>query len=363
LAETGARNTRVKATVTLSDVAAAARVSKATASNVYSRPERVRPALRERVAEAARMLGYDGPDPRGRLLSSGKVNAIGVVPPAAFGISLFFKNTWTNTFLSGIAGVCEERGVGLSLVSGRDDQVAGGLESAVVDGLILSNADQIEFITPSRRRNMPIAVFGRAPAGISSVRVADRAGARLMAEHLLALGHRRFVIGGPLNEFRAPVFHLPGRNRLLVSPLLDTDDRLAGIADAFAGVGLSLDAMPLMEACCTPVEEAAFGSGADVLLDHIGDATAVIALADSVALAVMAKARARGISVPGDLSVVGFDGIPEGASSTPPLTTMAQPIAEIGATAARLVLDGGEPRHVVLSGNLVVRGSTAKPRR
>src|SRR5262249_32260576 len=148
LADSGPRNRRAKAAVTLSDVAAAARVSKATASNFYSRPERMRPALRERVAEAARVLGYEGPDPRGRLLSSGKVNAIGVVPPSAFGISLFFRNAWTQTFLSGIAEVCEARGVGLSLVSGRSDQIAWGIESAIVDGLILSSVDQVEFVAP-----------------------------------------------------------------------------------------------------------------------------------------------------------------------------------------------------------------------
>ena len=112
----------MKKAVTLSEVAEAARVSKATVSNVFSRPERVRPALRQRVEAAAESLGYDGPDPKGRLLSSGKVNAIGVIPPAAFGISLFFKNAYVRAFLEGIAVVCEEHGVGLSLVSGRPDQ-------------------------------------------------------------------------------------------------------------------------------------------------------------------------------------------------------------------------------------------------
>ncbi|MEJ0097989.1 MAG: LacI family DNA-binding transcriptional regulator [Bauldia sp.] len=349
--------------MTLVEVARAARVSKATASNVFSRPERVRGALRERVEEAARALGYAGPDPRGRMLSSGKVNAIGVVPPAAFGISLFFRNAWVQAFLSGIAEVCEERGVGLSLVSARDDQVAWGIESAIVDGLILSSAAQAAFVPPARRRKIPIVVFGSAPDGISSVRAADRAGGRAITEHLLAQGHRRFLIGGPLYEFRPPVFHPPGRDRVLVSPLVDAPDRLAGIADALSAAGLSLDAMPLVEACGTPVEEAAFGNGAELLLDHLGDATAVIALADSLALAVMDRARRRGISVPGDISVTGFDGIAEGAATDPPLTTMAQPIAGFGATAARLLLDGGESRHVVLEGELVVRGSTGVPRR
>ena len=92
--------------VTLADVAKAARVSKATVSNVFSRPERVRVEMRERVEAAAEALGYGGPDPRGRMLSSGKVNAIGVVPPAAFGISLFFKDPYAQLFLAGVSEVC-----------------------------------------------------------------------------------------------------------------------------------------------------------------------------------------------------------------------------------------------------------------
>ena len=105
--------------VTLLDVARAANVSKTTVSNVFSWPERVRPALRERVKAAARELGYAGPDPKGRMLSSGKVKAIGVVPVGDFAIILFFTHEYDNAFLVGIAQTCEERGVGLSLVSGE----------------------------------------------------------------------------------------------------------------------------------------------------------------------------------------------------------------------------------------------------
>lgn len=349
--------------VTLSDVASAARVSKATASNVFSRPERVRDSLRQRVEQAARDLGYAGPDPKGRLLSSGKVNAIGVVPPAAFGISLFFKDPYTQLFLAGVSEVCEEYGVGLSLVSGRDDQAAWGIQTALVDGFILNSMEQANFIAPARRAHMPIVVMG--PDGgphASSVDITGEAGARQITEHLLALGHRRFVIGVPLDEFCPPVFHSPGSDRTLVAPILPAPERLAGIDSALRAAGLSLDAMPIVEACGTPEEEAAFGNGAEMLLDKLGDATAVISINDKFALSVMRCAVRRGMSIPGDLSVTGFDGVAESATSVPPLTTAVQPVKEVGATAARLLLDGGPPRHVTLPVELVVRGSTGKPR-
>jgi DNA-binding LacI/PurR family transcriptional regulator len=348
-----------KATVTLSDVATAARVSKATASNVFSRPERVRPVLRERVEEAARLLGYSGPDPKGRMLSSGKVNAIGLVPHASFGISILFKGPFARLVATGVAEVCEEHGVGLSLVSGREDQEAWGIRTALVDGFILNSAEQIAFIAPAKRKQMPVVLMyvDGGPA-VSSVRTADRDGARQVTEHLLALGHRRFVVGMILDVFGPPVFHAPGANRTFVGPMAAMPERLAAIDEALRAAGLSLDAMPIVEACTGTLEEVDFASSAALLLDRAPEATAVIALGDKLALAVLDKARERGLVVPRDLSVASFDDLPEAAVAEPPLTTVALDPREIGRTAARLLLDGGPPRQVVLPVKLVVREST-----
>ncbi len=85
-------------------------------------------------------------------------------------------------------------------------------------------------------------------------------------------------------------------------------------------------------------------------------------MSDVLAMAAVDAARARGLRVPQDLSVVGFDDVPEAAAFEPPLTTVAQPIAEKGRLAARLILEGGPPRVERLAVKLVVRGSTAAPR-
>jgi LacI family transcriptional regulator len=79
-------------------------------------------------------------------------------------------------------------------------------------------------------------------------------------------------------------------------------------------------------------------------------------------MAVLRGAASRGISVPRDVSVTGFDGVAESATSVPPLTTAVQPVKEVGATAARLLLEGGPPRHVTLPVELVIRESTGNPR-
>ena len=355
---------RMLTTVTLLDVAKAAKVSKTTVSNVFSFPTRVRPAVRERVEAAARELGYAGPDPKGRMLSSGKVNAIGVVPFGRFGIDQFFKNSYQRDFLAGVAEACGERGVGLSLVSGRDDQEAWGIKSALVDGFIFTSVDQIGLLGDGRHRRLPFVVMDLHDApDIHSVVTENRDGGRQAMRHLIALGHRRFVIVSALYSLRPPVFHPPSKaeRRLVDSgpPLLD---KLAGVADALAAAGMSIDDVPIAETCATPEEERAFGSGAALLLDRAPEATAVIAFKDSIALSVIEEARKRGLNVPRDLSVVGFDDVPEAALSEPPLTTIHVSAAENGRAAARLLLQGGPPQQVVTPVTLVVRHSTAPPR-
>ena len=140
-------------------------------------------------------------------------------------------------------------------------------------------------------------------------------------------------------------------------------ERMAGVADALAEFGLSLDDMPVMEACGTPEEEAAFGNGAGMALDMAPEATAVVALGDGVALSIIEQARKRGLSVPRDLSVVGFDDIAGATRSEPPLTTMHFSAFDIGRLAARLLLDGGPPQHIILPVELIIRASTAPPRK
>src|SRR4051794_6018495 len=99
----------------LSDVAEAAGVSKGTASNAFNRPELVREEVRERVLAAAKAIGYRGPDPKGRLLSAGKVNAIGVATVEP--LSYFFADPFARVLMTGITEACDDSGTGISLVS------------------------------------------------------------------------------------------------------------------------------------------------------------------------------------------------------------------------------------------------------
>ena len=346
----------MKSPVTLLDVAAAANVSKSTVANVFSRPERVRPEVRERVEAAARQLGFAGPDARGRVLSSGKAHAIGLVPSGE-GIAWVFDDPYMRTFLGGVAQACQERHVALQLIDGHGEAGGDAIRRAVVDGLILHTEDQVRAIDPALRRKLPIVVMeATSEPDVSSVSIDDRGGAAMLARHLLELGHRRFLVATYTRGYIAPVLHrVTGGPRQLVSSHRVDEERLAGVAGALAEAGLSIDDMPLVEAWGSEEERRLFGSGATLILDNLGDATAVIALGGDIALSTLAEARARGLSVSGDLSIAGFDDPPEAALAG--LTTIAAPVAESARTAARLLFSE-ERQHVQLPVSLMVRGST-----
>ena len=360
----------MKKTVTLTDVAAVARVSKATVSNVFSRPDRVRPALRQRVEAAAESLGYDGPDPKGRLLSSGKVNAIGVVPPAD-GLSWVFASVYMRDFLTGVAQVCEEKGVGLSLVFGDERGGAWDIRTAVLDGFILNSVSEAASIERALRRKLPFVVMDAiGTPEINTVGPDERGSAWRLTRYLIELGHRRFAIVSCGRKAAAPVFHPPnGGSRRLVMAFEADEQRILGVADALGEAGLSIDDFPIFETCgIVPVlgddqERRLFGhGGAELVLDNAGDATAIIAMPSELAIAAVVEARRRGIDVPGKLSIATMDDAPEVSQTDPPLTAISVSSIEKGRTAARLLFEDGPPRQVVLPADLVIRASTGPPR-
>ncbi|MCG8510813.1 MAG: LacI family DNA-binding transcriptional regulator [Rhodospirillales bacterium] len=348
-------------TATLADVAKAAGVSKGTASNVFNRPKIVRREVRERVREAARSLGYHGPDPKGRLLSAGRVNAIGVA--TGLPLSYFFEDPFLRILMTGITEACDASGMGISLVSAaNDEELAWNMSSAVVDGFILfCLLDAERLILQSRERQLPFVAlgFGYNDDALSVVGVDDVAGACLAARHLLELGHRRFAV--LTLEFTKGGSGRATPERMDASPFTGALNRVNGYFEAMEAFGVDTAAVPVFE---TENDEATVHAALEEIFAESPRPTALLAQSDCMALIAMEWLKARGVSVPGDVSVVGFDGVPESATSSPPLTTIQQPIAEIGRRAVKTILDhAGEVRRETLDVELIVRGSTAPPRK
>ena len=129
-------------------------------------------------------------------------------------------------------------------------------------------------------------------------------------------------------------------------------EKYRGYADALAEAGIDIADVPMVQA--DPWDK----SAASMLLDAAPRATAFLSMAVMQAMELVAEARRRGRSVPGDLSVVGYNDIPEAARFDPPITTVDGMVVEKGRVAARLVFAGGPPRHEILQPQLIIRGST-----
>ncbi len=346
-------------TIKLADVAKAAGVSQGTVSNVFNRPEIVRPELRERVHAAARRIGYRGPDPKGRLLRAGKVNAIGVVTNQP--LSCFFECPFERILLAGISEACAAKGTGISLVSVADKEALNwNISNALVDGFILiclSGAE--ELITSSRERQLPfVGIALDRGAEIMSVITADNVeGGRKAAAHLVGLGHERFaVLTLELGIAGAGKRTLKDIEKATLS---EAPDRLAGSFEVLAAHGIDLRAVPIYE----KKGSRSVALALEELFSSETPPTALIAQSDHIATIAMNWLKAHGYNVPGDVSIVGFDDVPGSESTDPPLTTIRQPIREMGRRAAEVILEQpGEMVHETFEVELIVRGSTGSAR-
>jgi DNA-binding LacI/PurR family transcriptional regulator len=348
-----------KPSVKLADVAKAAGVSHGTASNAFNRPGIVREEVRRRIFEAAQKLNYAGPDPRGRLLRAGKVNAIGVA--TAEPLSYFFADPFARVVMSGISQACDATGAGISLVSAANqEQLAWNIQSAVVDGFIVfCLEDGSRLVELTRERKLPFVAldFGFDDETIAAIGVDDVAGARLAASHLTGLGHRRFAVLSLsfADTGTGPASFGEARNALYCG----TRARIRGYFQALSEAGIDESGVPIYE---TDNDEASTWAGLEHVFSLPEPPTAILAMSDKVALHALDWLRARGIAVPGEVSIIGFDGVPEGEFSEPPLTTIAQPMAEMGRRAVETILGfDGTIRRETFDVELVVRGSTAPP--
>ncbi|TDD59432.1 LacI family DNA-binding transcriptional regulator, partial [Actinomadura rubrisoli] len=355
---------------TLRDVAAAVGVSHTTVSNAYHRPDRLSAALRERILEAARELGYPGPDPLAAGLATRHAGAFGVLFTEA--LSYAFTDPAAVMFLQGVAGTSELADVGLTLIPAPPESPSSGtwasdaVHRAVVDGfLAYSLPDEHPGLVAARARGLPMVVVDepepRPGDAEPFVCVDDRDGARQAAAHVAVLGHRRVAVladrlAGDARSGPA------GGARVRGATYAVARHRIAGYFDALpAG-----ERPPVVECGGNTAELGR--AAARGLLEGPAERrpTAILAMTDRLAEGVLAAARDLGVAVPGALSVVGFDDLPSAASAAPPLTTVRQPLVRKGEVAARLLLDliaapAARREHVRLPAELIVRSTTAPP--
>jgi DNA-binding LacI/PurR family transcriptional regulator len=210
---------------------------------------------------------------------------------------------------------------------------------------------------PARRRRLPFAILD-VPGGdeINSVMIDGEGGARAAAGHIASLGHRRIALLSVRRTLGPPIVHAPSADPQLAGAYELDRDKLRGFSAGLAAHGLSIADVPIVETLPADPE------AGRAILDAAPEATAIFCMSDRQAFTLLDECRKRGIEVPRDLSVVGFDGVPETATTEPPLTTVTQPTRHKGRLAAEMALRNLPPRQVTLPVELVVRASTAPPR-
>ncbi|NUT34603.1 MAG: LacI family DNA-binding transcriptional regulator [Hamadaea sp.] len=326
--------------VKMSDVARTAGVSVATVSKVVNGRWGVSQSTVDRVQQVIEMLGYEA-SLGAQSLRSHRTHVLGIL------VAEF--EPFSTELLKGASSAAEQTDYELLAYAagtrgskvGWERRSLARLSGTLIDGAILVTPTVLE----AKEGVHVVAIDPHTgPSGMPTIDSDNFAGAQLATKHLLGLGHRRIGFIG-------------GRPDLESARL-----REKGFRDAMASAGISVD--PALVRVGGYRTESAEGPARDVL-SQPDRPTAVFAANDLSAIATMNAARGLGLSVPDDLSVIGFDNVPESARASPPLTTIKQPLQQMGAEALNLLVDliAGVERdiHVRLPTELVVRATSTPP--
>ncbi|WP_431025585.1 substrate-binding domain-containing protein [Halomonas sp. H5] len=337
--------------ITLKDLARELGVSTATVSNAFNRPDQLSPALRERILGEARRLGYRGPDAKARSLRTGRTRIIAVI--LAESLTYSINDAVASELLSGIAEVLDAHGHTLLLLSGRQHASQTPGSASIADGFIayglmppglMASAD-----LPAQR---PLVAIDFSPEGYPTVHIDNEPSSYAIARHALRKPTRRPAIVS-LRLTESPCNGRVTEDHTLLPPESSiTRSRLAGFYRALEEQGFTPSDVPLWN-----IEENTHEVCAPVLQEilDLPDAERpdlLLCMSDRIALTALTLAEGRGLRVPEDLRITGFDGIAEGQYRAPRLTTVRQDSVEKGRIAARMILGLDEPRSQTLATEL-----------
>ncbi|GAB3988516.1 LacI family DNA-binding transcriptional regulator [Actinoallomurus acanthiterrae] len=330
-------------TVVMADVAKLAGVSPMTVSRVLNSPARVRRETRLRVLDAVRELGYR-PNSAARVLATGRSGVLGVVGfdttlygPASmlFGIEQAARDAEYGVTITSLAALTQRN------VAEAVDRLRGQSVDGVI--IIAPHVASVEGLGDVSA-GLPVVAVGGGDGGVIPVAAVDQyAGAAAATRHLLDLGHRT-------------VRHLAGP-----SDWVEAGSRRKAWEDTLRAAGREIP--PVVVGDWSP--RCGYEYGKRLAGDP--SVTAVFTANDQMAVGLIRALHEAGRRIPGDVSVVGFDDVPEAAYLSPPLTTVGQDFGQVGRHALQLLLEriGGAPveegRRIIVEPELIVRQSTGRP--
>jgi len=336
---------------TMDDIARETRLSKMTVSRALTNSGYVSPAARQKIMQAASRLNYQI-NFMGRQLTRNRTGLLGVITS----FEGFVGTYYFGRIIEGLQQGLSETDYHLTLYDSSSEDFNDGQKCARlchqrrVDGLaVIAPHTGHHFIETFYELQVPMIVIGASPrhATISYVDTDNASGAYAATKHLIELGHRKIgFVAGPAN-------------------VSDAQHRDAAFRKAMADHGIAVDPRWIFEA--NFITRPAY-DGALKLLAGKDRPTAIFAANDMMAIGVMDAARALGLRIPDDLSLVGFDDLRGVDTTVPPLTTVRQPSYQLGKVAAQYLLEAiaGDGTvsfpHQKLPAELVVRSSTSAPK-
>ncbi|ALM54738.1 LacI family transcriptional regulator [Halomonas huangheensis] len=340
--------------MTLKDLARELGVSTASVSNAFNRPDQLSRELRQHILSEARRMGYHGPDARARTLRTGRSQIIAVVLAETLTYSL--NDAVSSELLTGITEVLDAHGHTLLLLSaGRQPAVRQmPASSSMADGFIvygLMPGDSLIGELPSHR---PLVAVDFHINGQPTVHIDNEPASFAITRHALHQAPKRVGIICLRLATTTVNGRLTAEHEWLSVQSTITRSRLDGYFRALEEYGLSRDDIPLwnieenIHAVCAPVIEEILDLPAEQRPDLL------LCMSDRIALTALTLAEQRGIRVPEDLRLTGFDGIEEGQYRAPRLTTVRQDSIEKGRMAARMVLGLDTPHDRLLQTNLLI---------
>lgn len=323
--------------ITLKDVAAILDVSTATVSNAFNRPNQLSATLRERVLAEAARLGYSGPDAKARTLRTGRSRIISVILAESLTYSL--NDAVASALLAGLAEVLDEQDYTMMLLAGRDRPAHALNRASIADGFVIyglmPNPQQLrELLRPERQ---PVVTIDLDIPGYPSIHVDNENTSYKLACHALAHRPQRVAILALRLTSAYCNGRIPADAEYLPAARSITRLRLAGFERA---LGEQAADVPIT---LWNIEENVFDVCAPVVADMLDlpedqRPDLVLCMSDRIALTVITLAEQRGIRIPQDMRVTGFDGIAEGQYRSPTLTTAYQDSTEKGRRAGAMVL-------------------------
>ncbi|MGB4595844.1 MAG: LacI family DNA-binding transcriptional regulator [Anaerolineaceae bacterium] len=333
--------------LTLEDIAKLSGFSRSTVSRVLNHDSRVNPETREIIQKVIDELNFF-PNLAARGLASGHTNVLGVIIPA--GVPSLFNDPYFPVLLQGVSAACNKMDYSVMLSISDiqyEKRLLGRLiHNRLVDGVIVASTligdPMVSALTNS---DLPFVIVGRQPnLTANDVDVDNRQAARLATDYLIGQGYTRIAhITGPLNQKAGK-------------------DRLDGYKDGLISGGFKVDPKLIVTGNFT--EHGGYLGMRKLLMSK---PDAVFAASDLTAMGALRCLNEASLRVPEDVALVGFDDIPVASRITPSLTTIRQPIHDMGKMAAEALIDiiengSKELRHITLSTELIIRGSTGAPK-